>query len=208
MKTSPKFEEIVAICMLVSMRGVIPSLLEYQYQIKHRVEGLFEELKKKSYSSDALDALCRLICLVVDLNTRHCLEEQGIRWYGYELEHVFYGFGSEQLFTERHAKLLFTCESDELADYTRLLFTLSPMPLPGSKLNLPRASIVPEEEDASFIALEEAGTGETCAAEEQKEAVKPLRAFFRPAFFIQLFAAVALLACLWAGCWFYLKDGM
>lgn len=198
MKTSAIFDEIVATCTLVSLRGVIPSLLEYQYQLKQRIELFCGELKQKQHSDEVLDALCRLICLVVDLNSRQNLEAQGVSWHGYELEQVFYGFSNAPLFTEQHASVLFAGKNVELIGYARSLFALSPIPLTGSP---PRQSQLLIQMNAFTPPLpEEAQSGSVV---EMPVSPRPL---CRSVLLKALPGVLLLLAALWSGCWYYLKG--
>ncbi|MGQ8776512.1 hypothetical protein ACUTQ5_19365 [Serratia sp. NA_112.1] len=201
MKTLPVYDEIIATCTLVLMQGVIPSLQEYQYQLKQRIERFCGELQKKAYDDEVIDSLCRLICLVVDLNTRQSLEKQDMNWHGYELEHIFYGFSTPTLFTEQHATLLFTQKNDEIAQYARMLFAMLPLPTSKqsqslAKLNLYRAVDI----HSPPVAIQN----------EVQDNLKiyPVRQSFWPPLFKQSFGAILALASLWAGCWYYLQGGM
>ncbi|EKS6740515.1 hypothetical protein NTH60_004560 [Enterobacter ludwigii] len=129
-KSSAIFKEIAVMCTLLAMQGVIPSLLEIQYQLKKRIECFCEELHARGFSKEIINALCRLICLIVDLNAVRNLEKQGMSWSGYELEHVFYGYGDEQLFTARHADELSAADDVEIRRYITMLASLSPIHLP------------------------------------------------------------------------------
>lgn len=201
MNTSPFFDEIVATCTLVTMRAVIPSLLEYQFQIKRRIERFCVDLQKKHCDDGDLDALCRLTCLVVDLNTRQNLEEQGMSWNGYELQHVFYGVSSDPLFSKKHAVLLFEGEDEELAYYARRLFTLSPLPLAGSTKTQQLAQ-------ASFDMLTGPSQRPTMVnneAENVADIPPPHHSFWTP-LIKQLLAIFLLNAALWSACWYSLQE--
>ncbi|ANS44541.1 hypothetical protein [Serratia inhibens] len=200
-KTLPVYDEIIATCTLALMRGVIPSLQEYQYQLKQRIERFCDELKKKACGDEVIDALCRLTCLVADLNTRKSLEDQGMNWRGYELEHIFYGFSSHPLFTEQHATLLFRQKSDEIAQYTRMLFAMLPLSagMPGQSLAKLNSYAVADALSPRAVIESESSS---------KPEMPPVRQPFWAPFFKQSLGLILVLAALWTACWFYLKGGM
>ncbi|PKH20870.1 hypothetical protein CIG19_16915 [Enterobacterales bacterium CwR94] len=202
MKTTPVFDEIVATCALVAMRGVIPSLLEYQTQLRARVERFGQELADKKLSAETRDALCRLTCKVLDINTQQCLEEQDVSWRGYELEHVFYGYSQEPLYTEAHATQLFTDKSEDVVHYALLLSSLSPVLLPGSEY---RQSLTLAKPAVTVVSKRAERIEPVPVTEVEPEPAPPH--FWTP-LLIQLFATTLLLAGLWSACWHYLKDGM
>jgi hypothetical protein len=202
-KASAIFKEIAVTCSLVTMSGVIPSLLEFQYQLKQRIETFSKQLQLDGYSEDVTDALCRLICLVIDLNTRRNLEKQGISWVGYELEHVFYGYGHELLFSAQHAAALAAVDDEEIKLYVTMLSSLSPVPL---SLNIPDP-----RQSCEHIATY---SSESTELPEENQFVENA---FRStgirrrvsSLLIQHFSVgCLLLAVLWLICWYYLTGDM
>ncbi|WP_431224264.1 hypothetical protein ACQ86O_04335 [Serratia sp. L9] len=128
------FTEILATCTLVAMRGIIPSLLAFQDQLKQRIEQFCQGLEAEKQDARTIDALRRLICLVVDIHARQGLEAQRMSWHSYELEHVFYGRNDSPLLTEQHVVMLFNAKDKAITHYALQLFALSPVPLPGDEL--------------------------------------------------------------------------
>ncbi|WP_241627636.1 hypothetical protein [Rosenbergiella epipactidis] len=139
MKNTTVFDEIITTCALISLPAVIPSLMEYQYKLKNRIEMLCNDLRQRGYSEDIIDALCRLSCHALDLNTHRNLPLQGLSWQGYELESLFYGSGDDPFFTEHHAALLVDQLQGELVVAVRRLFSLSSFPYPET----PSFSVTP-----------------------------------------------------------------
>lgn len=203
MKASAIFKEIAVTCSLVTMSGVIPSLLEFQYQLKQRIETFSKQLQLDGYSKDVTDALCRLICLVIDLNTRRNLEKQGISWVGYELEHVFYGYGHELLFSAQHAAALAAVDDEEIKLYVTMLSSLSPVPL---SLNIP----TPRQSYEHIATYSSESTELTVENQSVENAFRSTGIRRRiSSLLIQHFSVgCLLLAVLWLICWYYLTGDM
>lgn len=203
MKASAIFKEIAVTCSLVTLHGVIPSLLEFQYQLKQRIESFSKELQINGYSEEVIDALCRLICLVIDLNTRRSLEKQGISWVGYELEHVFYGYGHELLFSAQHAAALAAADDEEIKLYVTMLSALSPVTIPvdipcsaqdfehtvSCESNNEERPLDIQSSDTSFMSTE-------------------VRRYLTSLLMQHFSVGCLLLAVLWSICWFYLTGDM
>ncbi|WON77472.1 hypothetical protein [Serratia sp. UGAL515B_01] len=201
MNNSRVFNEILATCTLIIMRGIVPSLTEFQGQLKDRIEQLCLDLEEEKHSLQKIDALRRLTCLVLDAHARKNFGAQSISWHGYELEHAFYGYNNGTLFTEQHAIALFNNDDEVITHYALQLATLSPVPLPGSQLRQSLAFQLPNVKPVPTIVppkLEPIVTPET----------RPARRDFWPSLLTQLFVVAILLTVLWSVCRYFLLDGM
>lgn len=195
-QNTPVFTEILATCTLVSMRGIIPSLLTFQDQLKHRIEQFCQGLEAEKQDAKTVDAIRRLICLVVDIHVRQGLEAQRLSWYGYELEQVFYGRDDSPTLTEQHVAMLFNAEDKAITHYALQLFVLSPVPLPGDKL---RPSLK--------LANPEVMLGNSVQPAEVAQSVEPApRRDYGVSIFAQFLMISTVLALLWFICRQYLMG--
>lgn len=197
MKYLTVFDEIIATCALVSLPTIIPSLMEYQYQLKYRIEILCSDLRQKGYSDDIVDALCRLSCHALDLNTQRNLQQQGLSWQGYELENLFYGSGDDPFFTEQHAELLVHQTRGELTIAVRRLFSLSSFPYPDTlRVAVQHPVIGIDELSASTTVLQD-----NIAASSPTSALLWHDVLWSAKAFIPI---ITCLIAVWLGCYFYL----
>ena len=197
MKYLTVFDEIIATCALVSLPTIIPSLMEYQYQLKYRIEILCSDLRQTGYRDDIVDALCRLSCHALDLNTQRNLQQQGLSWQGYELEYLFYGSGDDLFFTEQHAELLVDQTHGELTVAVRRLFSLSSFPYPDAP------QVVRQH---SLISIDELSVSAT-VSQDNIEASSPKSVLLWHDLLWSAKAFIPIITCLiavWLGCYFYL----
>lgn len=197
MKSRALFQEIITTCALANLQGVVPSLLEYQNQLRWRIEQFCQVLADTGIDIAAVDAMRRLLCTVVDSNSQ-LFEQQGISWSGYELEHLFYGYQSTPLFTTSHYQLLFNSSQPEVSDYARQLYGISLRQLPGNAELLPiysppSPSPLPMPIAAAPVVSEPAIS-------------QPDRYWARCR--LQLVVVGLLLASLWGICWYCLPKGL
>lgn len=199
MNNNRVFNEILATCTLLIMRGIIPSLMEFQGQLKGRIEQLCLDLDAEKHETLRIDALRRLICLVIDSHARKSLEAQSISWHGYELEHAFYGYNNAPLFTEQHAITLFNTDDREIVHYALQLSTLSTGPLPGAKLRQSLALQQPNMKSVKAVISSK-------LEQEVMPETRPARQDFWTPLLTQFFVVAMLLTILWSVCRYYLWD--
>lgn len=197
-KNNDVFTEILATCTLVAMRGIVPSLLTFQCQLKQRIVQFCQGLEAEKQDAKTVDALRRLICLVVDIHARQGLEAQRMSWHGYELEKVFYGQNDAPLLTEQHAITLFNAKDEAIIHYALQLFALSPVPLPGDGLRPSLKSASPDVRVENLVQPAELA---------QSFEPAPRRDFSVP-ILAQFLMVSTLLALLWLICRHYLMGGI
>ncbi|WP_241585930.1 MULTISPECIES: hypothetical protein [Rosenbergiella] len=197
MKYLTIFDEIIATCALVSLPAIIPSLMEYQYQLKVRIDLLCTDLKQKGYSDDVIDALCRLSCHALDLTTQRNLQQEGLSWQGYELELLFYGPGDDCFFTEQHADLLAQQTRGELTVAVGKLFCLSSFPYPQTPRGSGQHPLIAADSSSSPATLSQ----DDIATTDHKSTLLWHDVFWTAKAFIPI---LTCLFAVWLSCYFYL----
>ncbi|SFN56410.1 hypothetical protein SAMN05216516_110105 [Izhakiella capsodis] len=203
------FDEITATLTLITIDGVIPSLLEFQYQINKRIEKLSDALRMHGHNEQSVDALQRLICLVIDIQTKKNLMPQGIKWDGYELEHIFYGYNNEILFDRSHAAAVFNIETFEIAHYAVQLITLAPIQFNDRKIQqmyMSTADALNGYADPNYVQGSECETTISKQEISYEETTEKCR-FWLP-FLAQISASILLLIILWLSCWYFLRESI
>lgn len=203
------FDEIITTLTLVTTHGVIPSLLEFQYQIIQRVEKLSGSLKMHGHNEQSVDALQRLICLVIDIQTKKTLTPQGVKWEGYELEHVFYGYSDALLFDRDHAAAIFNSGIPEITHYAVQLITLAPIQFNDRQIQQMYMSTMDALNGyANTCYVQERNYVDTISKQEISYEETTEKCRFWPPFLIQVSVSIVILIMLWLSCWHFLRDSI
>lgn len=135
----PALQGLIASCTLLAMKGVVPSLLDFQQHLQQQITLYCQHLSKEGYPHEEVVAIQRLLCHVINSLAMSSFSAQGISWANYQLGPHYYGYQDGELFDITHSQLLLNSAHREIQSTAVIMYALSPLPLPGSE-NLPAKS--------------------------------------------------------------------
>jgi len=145
---------LISSCTLLAMKGVVPSLLDFQQQLQQQIILYCQHLSDEAYPHEEIIAIQRLLCRVVDSLAMSSFSTQGISWTNYQLGHHFFGYQHDELFNPAHSDLLFNSVHQEIKNTTLIMFALSPLSLPGKeriekKVTVTESDVIETADDES-----------------------------------------------------------
>lgn len=199
MNKHPALQEIIVCCTLLAMKGVIPSLLDFQQQLQQHITRYCKELAEKGYAQHEIDAVRRLLCCVIDALATRDLAAQGLSWKPYQLTPLFYGYPDNTLFTMAQGEALANTTHPELREAARTICALSPQPLPGLTPQPAVSHAIPVVETEESYEVDE--------SPERTDAV-PAPAIRWGALMGQVALSGLLLTLIWYGCHLLQNGGI
>ncbi len=193
-KNSASAQEIVIICTLLAMDGIIPSLQNLQRQLRFYIARLCQQLENQGAHYDEIDALRRLICQIADTQLSYSLEGKGLNWQDYKISLCFYDTSTEQVFLTPHATAIQRSKCEGILLCASHLLAISPVPLPGNPLPLlakTQQALPPIQE------------GVILSDPPSSPVVSKIR--WRP-LLLQIMLSTLFLCLMWSSCQYYLTG--
>ncbi|PIJ49603.1 hypothetical protein BL250_11885 [Erwinia sp. OLTSP20] len=205
MVNNKHLNEIIAIHSLISMSGIVPSLLNLQEKLIDITEDFCQST---GYDVKITDAIRRLISVVMDTEIRNSLACGNLKWNGYELTHFFYGHNEDKIFRTEHAGILFNKNKPEVAFCALRLITLCPTLSASKEL---QKIYIPLTEELNKKTHSLATHTQIKSIDQEPnisyEEIIEKYTFWTP-FLAQLSVCALILIVLWACCRTFLQGGL